>query len=206
MRTFFLWLALILAGLTLGIGSALISIRSGDLGNDIRVGPWTSGRDVGTADADIRTRAIVALRGLLALPASEARYFTARVDSAGSPLIGNCHYTVSGGFPQRPFGQNFPARWVSITVYDEAGWLIPNEQNRHSLGSWFMGGPNGWTFALGPTGPTDGSAGEQSERWIPTGTSGPIELTLRAYLPSDEITEAQFLEALPTITRQACRP
>lgn len=206
MRTVVLWLALIAAGLTLGIGSAVLSLRSAGFGDDVRIGPWTTGRAIGTADADIRTRAVVALRGLLALPASEARYFTARVDGAGQPLRGECYYEVSGGFWPTDDGSNYPARWLSLTVYDTSGWLIPNSQNRHSLGSWFMDGPHGWSFEIGPTDAIGAPDGGTNMWWIPTGASGPIELTLRAYLPSRQLSEAEFLRSLPTISPGYCPP
>lgn len=206
MRTIVLWLALIVAGLTLGIGSAVLSLRSAGFGDDVRIGPWTTGRAIGTADADIRTRAVVALRGLLALPASEARYFTARVDGAGQPLRGECYYEVSGGFWPREDGQNHPARWLSLTVYDREGWLIPNSLNRHSLGSWFMDGPHGYMIYIGPTDEIRDPDGGINPLWIPTGTDGPFELTLRAYRPTREISEAEFLRSLPTISQGYCPP
>jgi len=186
------WVGLIVVGLALGSGLAVWQIRTGGLGNDVRVGPWTTGRDVGTADADIKTRAIVALRGLLALPAKEARYFTAATDSAGAPLSGKCRYAMTGG--------DIAARWWSVTLYDRGGWLIPNRWSRYSIGSARIpaGQAEHWTVQIGPD--------EQPGLWIPTGTDGPFELTLRVYRPHGEMARDPSRIRLPTVTKGECRP
>lgn len=188
----FKWTGLIVLSLALGIGTAVWQIRNSDLGNDVRVGPWTTGRDVGTAHADMKTRAIVALRGLLALPASEARYFTATVDSAGAPLSGKCSYALSGG--------TIEARWWSVTLYDRGGWLIRNAWSRHSIGSARIpaDAASHWTVLIGPA--------EQPGLWIPTGTDGRFELTLRAYRPQGAMARDPARISLPTITKGECRP
>lgn len=205
MRTLFTWLVIVLFGLMLGMGGAVLSLRSASLGDEIRIGPWVTGRDIGTAEADIRTRAIVALRGLLALPVSEARYFTAREDGAGRPLDGRCTYRLSGVFLPATGGRATPARWLSITVYDRAGWLIPNPMGRHSIGSSQMTpGDGGWQSWIGPTAAV--STMRAVDTWIPTGTSGAFEITLRAYRPVTTLSEAAFLRSLPRIDRVECLP
>lgn len=192
MKAVFKWAGLVALGLVLGIGLAVWQIRSSGLGNDVRVGPWSTGRDIGTAHADMKTRAIVALRGLLALPAKEARYFTASTDSAGAPLSGKCSYALTGGALE--------ARWWSVTLYDRGGWLIPNAKNRYSIGSARIpaGEAGHWTVTIGPE--------EQPGLWIPTGTEGPFELTLRAYRPQGQMARDPARITLPTITRGECRP
>lgn len=191
MRTVLKWLGLVVLGLALGIGVAVWQIRESGLGNDVRVGPWSTGRDIGTANADMKTRAIVALRGLLALPAGEARYFTAATDSAGAPLSGKCSYALSGG--------DIEARWWSVTLYDRGGWLIPNPWHRHSIGSARIvpGEAGRWTVRISPA--------EQPGLWIPTGSEGPFELTLRAYRPQGEMARDPARISLPAITKGECR-
>lgn len=194
MRTFFKWLAVIVIGIALGTGFAIWQIRSSGLGDDIRIGPWSTGRDIGSADADMKTRAIVALRGLLALPKEEARYFTAATDSAGAALDGKCSYTLTGSL--------IAARWWSVTLYDRKGWLITNRWNRHSIGSARLpaGNPEDaayvWTITVSP---------EQAEGlWIPTATDGPFELTLRAYRPRGSLASDPSRVTMPTITKGEC--
>lgn len=190
MQTVLKWLAVLVVAIALGMGFAIWQIRSSGLGNDIRVGPWTTGSDIGTADADMKTRAIVALRGLLALPKEEARYFTAATDSAGAPLSGKCSYTLNGGA--------IDARWWSVTLYDRAGWLIRNRWNRHSIGSALIpaDAASDWTLTISPQ-RTDGL-------WIPTATQGAFELTLRTYRPRGILASDPARVTLPTITRGEC--
>ncbi|MFA6115860.1 MAG: DUF1214 domain-containing protein [Sphingomonas sp.] len=179
-----------IAGTLLGAGAAVWSVRAGALGSSDRIGPWTTGRDFGTAHASAHTRAVVALRGLLALPATEARYYTAAVDDAGRPLEGRCTYAINGG--------GLPGRWWSLTLYDRAGYLVPNQPGIYSVGS--AGLPSSeqahWTVIASPE--------KQIGHWLPTGGIDRFELTLRAYLPDDggkgNFTQAQ----LPGIVREAC--
>lgn len=191
MRTFFKWLGIVLAGLAVGAGVAIWQIRSSGMGADITIGPWVTGRDIGTENTDLQTRAVVALRGLLALPKEEARYFTTRTDSAGEPLSGKCSYTVAGG--------PMEARWWSITLYDPEGWLIVNRWNRHSVGSAAVtpDASGNWSFTVSP--------GEQEGNWIPTATDGEFDLTLRTYRPRGGLASDPRSARLPTITRGECR-
>ena len=115
----------ILAGIIGGSGLAVSQVRSGLNDNRITNGAWSTSRDNGAASASALSRARVALFGLLALPAKEAMYFSARVDSDGEALNGACTYSVSGG--------ELDARWWSITLYKGEGWLVKNNANRWSV-------------------------------------------------------------------------
>jgi hypothetical protein len=184
------YLLCVVAGVVLGAGGAAWSVRAGALGSADAIGAWTTGRDFGTARASAYTRAVVALRGLLALPASEARYYNASVDDAGRALDGKCRYRVDG--------VGLPAKWWSLTLYDPQGYLVANAADVYSVGS--AGLPSSeqarWTVILAPD--------PQPGNWLPTGKVSHFELTLRAYLPDDggkgNFTRAQ----LPVITREAC--
>ena len=177
-------------GVLIGGASAVWSVRAGALGSATSIGPWTTGRDFGTADASAKTRAVVALRGLLALPATEARYYNAAVDDAGRPLEGKCRYRIAGGA--------LPAKWWSLTLYDPAGYLVANDANIYSVGSAALPVTEqaGWTVAAAPD--------RQPGHWLPTGRPERFELTLRAYLPADR-GKGDFSRAqLPSIVREAC--
>jgi hypothetical protein len=180
----------VVLGLAGGTAYAVHQVRSGDLGRQITNGPWSTNTDNGTADASALSRARVALFGLLALPAKEAMYFTARTDSAGAALNGNCTYTVSGG--------ELDARWWSITLYKGEGWLVKNEANR-----WSVGGnaperdANGnWSFTVSP----------QSVEgvWLPTGRTPQFDLTLRTYHPKGALLNDPAKAKLPTIKKERC--
>jgi hypothetical protein len=178
------------AGLLIGCGGAIWSVRAGALGSTDKIGAWTTGRDYGTAQASAHTRAVVALRGLLALPASEARYYNAATDDAGRALEGRCRYRIDG--------VGLPAKWWSLTLYDPAGYLVANQPGIYSVGSAGLLAPEQahWSVIV--------ARDPQPGHWLPTGKIGRFELTLRSYLPEDggkgNFTRAQ----LPRITRETC--
>ncbi|MES2753226.1 MAG: DUF1214 domain-containing protein [Pseudomonadota bacterium] len=191
-RRWFPYLVLPVVGLLLGFGLAVRTVRAGALSSGERIGAWETGRDFGSADASAKTRAVVALRGLLALPASEARYYSASVDDGGAPLTGNCTYRLTGGV--------LPAAWWSVTFYDRAGYLVANPANSWSVGSAALSPTeqNRWTILVSPD--------PQPGRWLPTGgTAEAFVLTLRAYLPADG-GKGNFTAAeLPTVRKEGCK-
>lgn len=190
MRSILRYLLTILIGALAGAASAVHTVRAGALGSTVSIGPWQTGRDFGTAEAGARTRAVVALRGLLALPAKEARYYTAATDDAGRPLEGRCDYLVEGG--------PLPGRWWSLTLYDADGYLVgPGPYSVESRGLGGMDGAMRWGINVG----RQGTPGQ----WLPTSGLRQFELTLRLYLPSDGGRGDPARGGLPSITRAACR-
>ena len=177
-------------GVLIGAGGAAWSIRIGALGSAQKIGAWTTGKDYGTAEASAYTRAVVALRGLLALPATEARYYNAAVDSKGRRLEGRCRYQVVGG--------GLPTKWWSLTLYDSEGYLVANQPGLYSIGS--AGLPSAeqgrWSVTIAPD--------QQPDHWLPTGRVAHFELTLRAYLPDDGGNGNFTRDQLPAITREDC--
>ncbi|MBC8794223.1 MAG: hypothetical protein C6Y20_21765, partial [Tagaea sp. CACIAM 22H2] len=119
----------ILGGLAAGLGAAW-ALTNGGLGDGaIRNGPWTTSLGYGTKATDPLTRAMVARSGLLALPARETIYWMAKTDASGAPLDGNCRYSLSG--------TPLDARWWSVTVYNDTGYLVDNP-----AGVWSVNGAN----------------------------------------------------------------
>ena len=178
-------------GLALGAGAALYSVRAGAFGSSARIGPWTTGGDIGTARASAWTRASVAVHGLLALPAREARYYSADEDEEGRPLDGRCTYRISGG--------EAGGAWFSLTLYDEAGYLVANKAGIYSVGSAGMapGERRAWTILAAPD--------PQPGRWLPTGGLDRFNLTLRVYLPADGGKADLPRERLPRVEKQSCK-
>lgn len=180
--------------IALGIGSgaagAVVQLRNADMGRGIVNGPWTANTDNGTADASALSRARVALYGLLALPAKEAMYFVARSDSDGAPLDGKCSYSVSGG--------ELDARWWSITLYRDEGWLVKNDANRWSVGGTapLRDASGKWRFTVSPE-RVDGV-------WLPTGRTPQFDLTLRAYHPRGALLNDPARATLPVIKKERC--
>ncbi|WP_181814699.1 DUF1214 domain-containing protein [Sphingomonas aracearum] len=179
------------AGLVLGGATAIASVRGGALGSSERIGAWTTGRDLGTDAQSGHGRAVVALRGLLALPGSEARYYNAAVDDAGDPLRAECRYTVHGG--------SVPGRWWSLTLYDRDGYLVPNPAGLFSVGSAAIPGleQDDWTVEVAPD--------RQPGHWLPSGEGDRFELTFRVYLPADRGQGNLSAAQLPSIVRRDCR-
>jgi len=165
-------------------------IRGGLGAGQISNGPWRTAKTFGTADASALVRAQVALGGLLALPAKEAMYFTAKTDSEGRPLDGRCAYLVRGG--------ELPARWWSITLYQGEGWLVKNGGNRWSVGSSAFSGQEAkdWRFSVAP----DAGRGVG----IMTGSVPAFDLTLRTYHPSPQLLANPQSIKLPAIERLGC--
>lgn len=178
-------------GLLTGIGAAAYTVKTGALASGTLIGPWQTGGDFGTADASARTRAVVALGGLLALPAREARYYTASTDDTGKPLDGHCSYSVTGG--------TLPGRWWSMTLYDAAGYLVPNAPGIYSVEGASLSPAEraAWTINVSPQ--------PQSGHWLPSGGIDRLTLTLRTYLPPAEGKGDPPREALPHIRKGSCR-
>jgi hypothetical protein len=174
----------------LGAGAAVYSLKAGAFGSTASIGPWTTGTDFGTAKASAYTRAAVALHGLLALPAREARYYTAARDDAGRPLDGRCRYRIGGG--------EGGGAWWSLTLYGRDGFLVRNAANIWSVGSAALppAERQSWTILAAPD--------PQPGRWLPTGGIDRFELTLRVYLPADGGGGSLKREELPRIERIAC--
>lgn len=191
MRSGYRYGLMLVVGLALGVGLAVLQLRQSFAADGIKNGPWFTGEKVGTANASVATRATVALRGLLALPEHEAIYFNATQDSAGRKLTGKCSYRVVGGA--------LDARWWSLTLYDSKGYLIPNPASVYSLGSAALSPEeaNRWQV--------DVSRDKTGRHWIAMPDDQPFELTLRAYHPSADLLRQRATATLPSIERGECR-
>lgn len=179
-KRFKLWHRIALAallGIVLGLILTAWAVRGSPLGGDTQIGPWSTSSATGSADAGPRLRAVVALRGLLALTSREAIYLNATTDNAGRPLDGGCSYRLAGAAPA--------ARWWSITAYDAKGYLIATPASRYSVGS---AGNEAIDATVGPDGRITTLAGQ------------PFELTLRAYNPEPSLLSGE----MPVITQLSC--
>lgn len=180
MRRALAYLAAILAGSAIGLGSALwmAGLLPGGRGlafGDVDVRGWRSDYASGSEAADPYTRARVARHGLLALAKSEAVYFTRTTDDAGAPLREACRYRLSGGA--------MPAAWWSVTLYDAQSMLPANRDGALSLDASRAGtGP--WQALIAAERPDDGSP------WISSRGAGTFDLTLRLYIPEPAVIEA----------------
>jgi hypothetical protein len=182
--------------IALGLFSAYQAVRSGFAGGDVSNGPWRTSLVTGSPDADLYTRARVAVGGLLALAPSETVYWTAERDGEGRPLDARCDYRV--------VGEELPARWWSVTLYAADQFLTENEAGRYSFSQTTLarepGGP--WTILVS----SESTSG--AVNWLPSGragAAGPFSLTLRLYNPQPPVYQQPAAIALPSIQREACR-
>lgn len=180
-------LGVVVVAVILALASAWwMLFRAPSSSQSVTVGPWHTSLVTGSVDADIYTRARVAIGGLFALNRSETIYFTALKDDDGRPLRARCSYAVEG----RPVA----ARWWSITVYADDHFLIPNAANRFSynMGNLKLGTDGTFRVMVAPT--------EQAGHWLPTGDGGGgFNLLFRLYNPSPEIAADPATVKLPSI-------
>ena len=152
----------------------------------VTVGPWQTSLVTGSVDADIHTRARIAIGGLFALNRAEAIYFGASQDDDHKPLRARCTYLVEG----RPVA----ARWWSVTAYADDMFLFDTPNQHYSL--------NGTTARLDANGRfalTTGGKEQPGTHWLPTPGDRGMVLTLRLYNPEPELQAAPKSLPPPTI-------
>lgn len=158
------------------------------LRTSIHNGPWVTNLTIGSTEANMFSRAVVATHGLLALERSEVIYYSADTDDEGRPLLGERDYLIEG--------QDLDTGWWSITVYGADDFLIPNEQNRFSYKStdieWDDDGY--WRIYLAQS-PKEGN-------WLPTGGEESIAVVIRLYNPGQEFYEDPGTAELPRFIKE----
>lgn len=184
-------IGLALLATVLGLGSAWLALKRSDAFG-ARIGPWQANLLAGSADADLYTRARVAVGGLLALNRAETMYYVAATDSDGQPLRSRCSYRVSGLPPK--------ARWWSLTAYAEDYFLFPNEQRRYSVNGLNAAIDDKGAFAL-ISGPSD--PGLPGLPWLPTPGDRGLMFTLRVYNPDGALQASPASLEAPRIEQLA---
>ena len=181
-------LAAIVLGSAIGIGSALLTVKIGFSFGAVKNGPWQTNPTMGSRQASIYTRAIVAVHGLFALNQSETIYYSAMTDDSGQWFGGDNVYRIEG--------KALEARWWSITVYGVDNFLIPNDLNRYSYsGNSVTYDRNGkFTIYLSKT-PKPGN-------WLPLGDRRRFLLSLRLYNPGESIRRDLATVELPHIIKE----
>lgn len=133
--------------------------------------------DIGRYGTDYRYRAGVAVVGLGANTQAEAMYPTALTDSAGAPLTGASSYRLVFAKGHLPPVRAF---W-SLTMYDAAGYLVPNSVKRYAVGSTHpplvRAADGSIVIVIQPTRPT-----ARGVNWLPA-PPGPFRLSMRLYWP-----------------------
>jgi len=178
----------LLCVLALGLGSAWLALRSVSA-YGVSTGVWRSSMLAGNANADLYTRARVALGGLLALQRDETMYYLASTDLRGKPLRSQCSYRVRGVPPG--------ARWWSVTVYADDMYLFDHPDGRYSVHSDSapLDSQGRFTLVTGPQRP----AGTEPTPWLPTPGERGVVFTLRLYNPDPVLAESPGSLQAPTV-------
>jgi len=139
-------------------------------------------KNMGNYGTDYQTRAGIALVGLGAIQPDDVTYPTAFLDGDEKPLDAANRYVLHFDKGQTPPTR---ATW-SVSMYDPQGFYVPNALNRYNLAAWMplKYNPDGsLDFYIQATSP--GAAREAN--WLPTPASGPFNLTVRDYWPTEPV-------------------
>ena len=183
-----------LYALTLGAAGGLaltwyVASDRFDLGS-LQIGPWTAWPMANALDANRYARARIAKSGDLPLASGEGIVFLAITDSASVPLDGRCRYRIAPILP--------PARWWTLTLYDEEGRLLVNSAGREGFTSAeiLRESASEATIVTGPQ--------AQPGNWLPT-AAGTFSLVLRLYdSPISTGLGTKDTVPLPTVERVGC--
>lgn len=190
LRRVLAWIAAVLGGLVLGLGSGWATLQLGAASFSQQIGAWSYNGAAGSEAAGPYTRAIIARVALLALSAREARYYTIWKDERGEPLQESCVYEMAG--------RALDTRWWSVTLYADDNYLARNTDHAASIdASRVTPAADGtWRARIAPV---RGDA----QYWISSRNAGrDFSLTLRVYNPSDDFQATP--ETLPQLTRVSC--
>lgn len=190
LRRILAWSAAIAVGVILGAASAWATLELGANSFGERYGAWSFNRATGSTAAGPYTRAIIAKEGLLALSAREALYFSLAEDQDGRALNESCIYEIAGRPPM--------ARWWSVTLYAEDGFLARNSDHAASIdASSVRTSRNGeWRARIAPV------RGDAAYWLSSREARSHFSLTLRIYNPHRDFEPSA--ETLPTLVRLSC--
>lgn len=142
-------------------------------------------------------RAIVALIGIGALVPQEAMYMNAANPDGKGEYTGDGVYRLS--LPKDPPVDAF---W-SLTMYEIDGqkqkFLTQNPINRYSIGDRTPGIKRNADGSLDLWISRTDPGGDRTSNWLPAPVTGPYSMTLRAYLPREELRDGRY--RLPAVTK-----
>lgn len=156
------------------------------VGTFIHNGVWYTD-NFGGEDATPLTRAYAAVVGLLALSRKETVYYLAHTDEAGEPISSDNVYEI--------VGDDLPARWWSITLYDADQFLTPNAEGKYSVRSTDMIREPDGSFRVIL------SRQKREGNWIPMGEGQNMSLVLRMYNPDPQALDRLADIDLPLIRK-----
>lgn len=182
--------ALILAA-AVGLGSTWMTTTRGTELGTLTIGAWTARPRTGTTDIDPYSRATITRNGELPIGTGDGIAFTASADDRKKPLDGRCDVVVSGVTP--------PARFWTLTLYDNKGRLVANSLQRYGFTSQEIvrGADGGFEIRI--------ASRSRSGNWLPTGGIERYALMLRLYdTPVGVATRTKRDAPMPQIATVGC--
>jgi hypothetical protein len=154
-----------------------------------------SGAKIGDYKTDYLTRAIVAYKGLGALPPEEATYIGYSEDANKEPLDGENKYVIHFDAGKLP-----PARaFWSLTLYNKDRYLTDNPIRRYAIGD-----RNPLKFnadgSLDIYVQHDDPGTEKETNWLPAPAES-FNITLRIYVPTDNYLADRSSWVNPPLTK-----
>jgi hypothetical protein len=152
-----------------------------------KVHGWSTSTDgIGAYGSAYRRRAAIAYAGLGANLPEDAVYPSSVTDVAGEPYLGENRYRIRFEKEALPPVDAF---W-SITLYDEAGFQVPNALNRFALGDRdpLQYGDDG---SLEIYIEHESPGADQESNWLPC-PEGRFTLAMRLYSPRYEVLDGKW--------------
>jgi hypothetical protein len=162
-------------------------VDSSRAGFGVKVHGWSTSIDgVGSYGTSYRRRAAIAMGGLGANLPEDAVYPRSTTDVAGEPYDGENRYRIRFEKDQLPPVDAF---W-SITLYDSAGFQVPNALNRFAIGDrdpLHYGDDGSLEIYIEHESP----GADQESNWLPC-PEGPFNLVMRLYSPRYEVLDGKW--------------
>jgi hypothetical protein len=189
LRFVFLIIALV-TGAASGLGLTWLLSSQESAFAALRIGAWQAWLKSGTAEADPYTRAAYARSGELPVGLGEGIAFRAVHDDAGRALDGRCITRIRG--------RVLPARFWTLSLYDEHGRLIDNTANRYAFTSaeivFEVDGQ--FEIRLAPR--------ALPGNWLPTGDVSHFSVVFRFYDTPTGVTARSEAAEMPKIEQERC--
>ena len=193
LRRFFIYFFItILVATGLTYGSFIVFEKLAFVKNDI----WRTLPSPGDRDRNIYTRVSVSQFGTFALSKPEAAYFHAFSDIADEKLNASCFYKITG--------EDIDARWWALTVYDEDGFLVENNEKNYSFNSENISYNFNGGFEIFLTNNNQSIEEIANSNWLITPMNNNFSVSLRIYLPGEEFFSNLRRVNLPIIEKIRC--
>ena len=191
MRLLFSTLLVLCIAAVVGVGATWMATTRGTELGTLTIGAWTARPRIGTADIDPYSRAMLIRNGELPIGTGDGIAFTARRDDRKRLLDGRCDVVVSGVTP--------PARFWTLTLYDNKGQLVANSLQRYDFTSQEIVRSADGTFEIHI------ASRSRAGNWLPTGGIERYTLMLRLYdTPVGVATRTPRDAPMPAIATVGC--